>query len=80
MTNKEAYKKVSEKVIALLAEADSIMMNSSSEFDPHTQNGIEYEYFIQKEMFHGAIRSALIANSKVEAYGDNVSYMPLDID
>ena len=41
MTNKEAYKKVSEKVIALLAEADSIMMNSSCEFDPHTQSSIE---------------------------------------
>ncbi len=80
MTNKEAYKKVSEKVIALLAEADSIMMNSSCEFDPHTQSSIEYEYFIQKEMFHGAIRSALIANTEVESYGNSVSYMPLKID
>lgn len=80
MTNKEAYQKISGKVIALLAEADSIMMNSSSDFDPHTDDAIEYEYFIQKEMFHGVIRSALIANSEIQSNGNDVSYMPLDID
>ena len=31
-------------------------------------------------MFHGAIRSALIANTEVESYGNSVSYMPLKID
>lgn len=76
MTNKEAYTKVSEKVIALLAEADSIMMNSSHEFDPHTDDWNEYEYFIQKELFHGAVRAALVANSKIGSYGEAVSYEP----
>jgi len=31
-------------------------------------------------MFHGAIRSALVANSKIQSNGNDVSYMPLDID
>lgn len=76
MTNKKAYTKLSEKVIALLAEAESIMIDSSREFDAHARSWSEYEYFIQKERFHGAIHAALVANSKISSYGDVVSYEP----
>lgn len=63
MTNKEAYKKVSEKVIALLAEADTLMMNSTGDFNSSTDDAVELEYFIQAQMFHGAVRAALSAYS-----------------
>ena len=80
MTNKEAYTKLSEKVIALLAEADSLMSNASADFNPRTEDALEYEYFIQKQLFHGTVKSALIANSEIQSHGGSVTYMPLKLD
>ena len=81
MTNKEAYTKVSAEVIALLAKADELMMNSSSQFDPHAEDAIEYEYFIQKQKFHGAVQSALLANCQIRQLEDfSTEFIPLTFD